>query len=173
MVMMPSVPPYSLTHDGQLLAFALHPTERLQDANRLGQGQRRPAVVAHRAGGVDQVDQVGDAGDVVQVAAVHRRPHMGAGDQRTDPFGDRVVCGQRDHVTARDQHVAQVALGHLQGPNQDGPLLGREAGLGGDHVPNLFLGDRLALGVTGRRRTAAPAGRWTARAARPGDGWRP
>ena len=42
------------------------------------------------AGGVDQVDQVGHAGDVVQVvAAVHRRPHVGGRGHPAHGLGHR------------------------------------------------------------------------------------
>src|SRR5215211_7406925 len=134
-------------HNGQGLAFALEPTQGVQNPDRLGQGQRRPNMVGHAAAGVDQVDQVGHPDHVVQVAPVDRRPAMGGRHQRPDRVLNWRVGGHGDHLATWHQHVAQDPLGEPQRADQDGAVLGAEAGLGGDQVADLLLGDRLALDV--------------------------
>src|SRR5829696_7914182 len=104
-------------------------------------------MVAGPAVGIDQVDQVGNPDDLVQVAAVDRGPAVGGRHQRPDRVGDRGVGGQGDHLAAGHQDIAQHPVGDLQGADQDGAVLGAEAGLGGDQVPDLFFGDGLALEV--------------------------
>jgi hypothetical protein len=52
---------------------------------------------------------------------------------------------QAEHVAARHQDLAQDAVGDLEGPADDGPLLGREVLLGRDHVADLLGADLLAL----------------------------
>jgi hypothetical protein len=78
-----------------------------------------------------------------------------------DVVVELVVQLPDQHLAAGDEHLAQAALGDLQGALQEGALAGREAGLGGDHVPHLLLADRLPLG--GRAASLAePSGRCSA-----------
>ena len=52
---------------------------------------------------------------------------------------------QGEHVAARHQDLPQDPVGDLEGAADDGPLLGGEVLLRGDHVADLLGGDLLAL----------------------------
>ena len=75
-------------------------------------------MVGDPAVGLHQIHQVGDPDDVVQVAAVDRRPAMSGGHQFAHRLRDRGVGRQRYHLAAWDQHVAEPSLGNVEGPTR-------------------------------------------------------
>ena len=83
---------------------------------------------------------------VVEVAVVrHRRPGVGTGRQLVQGLLGGPVRFEHEHVGPGDQHLVERALRDLERAIDDHALLGGERGLGTDHLPQLGLGDLLAL----------------------------